>query len=526
MLATAWFIVFIAFAAPIAARADAPAVLTRETSLYAQPRTSSTLMAKLDKGELTVLRATSGAWSKVLYRGKTGYLARKAIRRQTAKRLYAARDVSLLDAASASGGTLSEIRAGDVVYAVSSKGDWYKALYKGHTGFVPRSALGSKKPSPTPKTTPTPNPTAAPTPAPAEAYAAKQLKLYKGASTSSQIGTVPEGAEVVRYYYNNKSWAKVVYKGKKGYVAAQYLSAEPPAPTPSPTPIPTPTPTVKPTATPTPAPTAAFALKQLKLYKSASTSSPVCTVPKGAAVVRYYYNNKSWAKVIYNGRKGYVGAQYLSAEPPTATPTPTPVPTSTPKPTPTPTPTPKPTLTPTPTPKPTPTPDSDGYEQLNPEDTGDAVKKLQTRLKALGWFTGSIGGNYLTRTTQAVKDFQSAAGLEPSGTATVEAALMDTPFVMVYRVAPLTWTLGRRLVKLPHYGMVNLIAGRPIVPELVQRAFTAENVIAELQRVLTDGAARDAMLAGLAEVRRKLSWAGTQGSAADRAAGVIVGSLT
>ena len=51
-------------------------------------------------------------------------------------------------------------------------------------------------------------------------------------------------------------------------------------------------------------------------------------------------------------------------------------------------------------------------------------------------------------------------GVVASGTATVEAALIGTPFVMVYRVAGLTWTLGRHLVKLPHYGMVNLVAGR------------------------------------------------------------------
>ena len=417
MLATAWLITFIAFT-PIAARADAPAVLTRAASLYARPSSKSTIVTKLEKGDLTVLRATSGAWSKVLYKGKTAYLARKAIRRQSAKRLYAAEDVNLLDEAAASGKAIIKIGSGDVVYAVSSKEDWYKALYKGYTGYVPKSALGNKKPSPTPKPTNTPKPTAAPTPAPEEAYTTKQLKLYKGASSSTQIGTVPAGAEVVRYYYNNKTWAKVSYKGKKGYLSAKYLTAEPPAPTPSPKPTPTakptptikPTPTAKPVATPTPAPQAAFATKQLKLYKGASTSSQVGTVPKGAEVLRYYYNNKSWARVIYNGRKGYVAAQYLS-EVPAATPAPTP--------TPSPTPTPKPTPTPSPTPKPTPTPAPESDDgQLEPGDTGDAVKKLQTRLKALGWFSGVIGGNYLTLTTQAVKDFQSEAGLEASGIAT------------------------------------------------------------------------------------------------------------
>ena len=55
-----------------------------------------------------------------------------------------------------------------------------------------------------------------------------------------------------------------------------------------------------------------------------------------------------------------------------------------------------------------------------------------------------------------------------SGTSTLEAALIGTPFAMVYQVAPLTWTLGRRLVKVDRFAMVNLIAERDVVPELVQ----------------------------------------------------------
>ena len=65
------------------------------------------------------------------------------------------------------------------------------------------------------------------------------------------------------------------------------------------------------------------------------------------------------------------------------------------------------------------------------------------------------------------------AGIIASGTATVEAALMGTPFVMVYRVSDLTYLLGRSRVKVPYFAMVNLIAGEEIVPELVQHDFTA-----------------------------------------------------
>src|SRR5256712_11691018 len=96
---------------------------------------------------------------------------------------------------------------------------------------------------------------------------------------------------------------------------------------------------------------------------------------------------------------------------------------------------------------------------------------------------------------------QSRAGIIASGTATVEAAMMGLPFVMVYRVSPLTYFLGRPRVKVPHFAMVNLIAGKEIVPELVQRDFTAERVVARLGEILPDGPRRDQMIEGLAGVR-------------------------
>ncbi|MBV8053348.1 MAG: lipid-A-disaccharide synthase, partial [Acidobacteriaceae bacterium] len=71
----------------------------------------------------------------------------------------------------------------------------------------------------------------------------------------------------------------------------------------------------------------------------------------------------------------------------------------------------------------------------------------------------------------------SRAGIIASGTATIEAALMGTPFVMVYRVSPLTYALGRPRVKVPCFAMVNLIAGKEVVPELVQAKFTAQNIL-------------------------------------------------
>ncbi len=99
----------------------------------------------------------------------------------------------------------------------------------------------------------------------------------------------------------------------------------------------------------------------------------------------------------------------------------------------------------------------------------------------------------------------SQAAVVASGTATLEAALAETPFVMVYRLTALTWLLGRRLVDVPFFSIVNLIAGREVVPELVQQDFTADNVAARVERVLADNPERRQMIEGLREVRAKLS---------------------
>jgi lipid-A-disaccharide synthase len=102
-----------------------------------------------------------------------------------------------------------------------------------------------------------------------------------------------------------------------------------------------------------------------------------------------------------------------------------------------------------------------------------------------------------------------------SGTATVEAALVGAPMVVVYRLAPLTYLLGRRLVKVPHFAMANLIAGDRVVPEVIQREFTPERVAAEVRGLLDDPHRRERMRQGLAEVRRRLGKPGASARAAE-----------
>jgi lipid-A-disaccharide synthase len=113
---------------------------------------------------------------------------------------------------------------------------------------------------------------------------------------------------------------------------------------------------------------------------------------------------------------------------------------------------------------------------------------------------------------------QSGAAWVASGTATVETALMMCPMVVAYRMAPLSYLMGRILVTLDHIAMVNIIAGRRICPEFIQGAATPEKLADAVDPLLDDSPQRDEMLRGLEEVVRSLGG----GGAAARAAKVIV----
>jgi len=113
------------------------------------------------------------------------------------------------------------------------------------------------------------------------------------------------------------------------------------------------------------------------------------------------------------------------------------------------------------------------------------------------------------------------AAIVSSGTATVEAALLDAPMTVVYRVSPMTAALAKPLLRAPYYAMVNLIAEKRIVSELVQDDFTPENVAAETLRLLQDANARATLRTGLAEVRRRLGPPGAVDRAADAIASLL-----
>ncbi len=101
----------------------------------------------------------------------------------------------------------------------------------------------------------------------------------------------------------------------------------------------------------------------------------------------------------------------------------------------------------------------------------------------------------------------SEVALAASGTVTIEAALLGTPMVTFYRLSGLSWLLGKSLVDVPFYSMVNLVAGRRVVPELIQNEMTGERLAAETSRLLEDAEARQRMRQDLSEVAAKLAGA-------------------
>ena len=106
--------------------------------------------------------------------------------------------------------------------------------------------------------------------------------------------------------------------------------------------------------------------------------------------------------------------------------------------------------------------------------------------------------------------------LTASGTATIQTAIHERPMVVVYRLSPLTYWLGRRFVRVDAFGMVNLVAGTRVVPEFLQAAFTPEAVAAEAVRFLTDGPHAARTRAALRDVREKLGGRGASRRAAEQ----------
>lgn len=119
-------------------------------------------------------------------------------------------------------------------------------------------------------------------------------------------------------------------------------------------------------------------------------------------------------------------------------------------------------------------------------------------------FPGGLGGMKVVK--EDAYDAMAAADLVVAacGTATLEAALLGTPVVAFYRISPLTYHAGRPLVRIGHYCIVNILAGKSVVPELIQKEFTAENLTREILRILTSDEARNTMSSEFRKIRKDL----------------------
>ena len=114
------------------------------------------------------------------------------------------------------------------------------------------------------------------------------------------------------------------------------------------------------------------------------------------------------------------------------------------------------------------------------------------------------------------------AALVTSGTATLETALFGVPQVVCYRTSAVSYAIGKLVIKVPFISLVNLIAGREVVKELIQGDFTSRNLVDELKKIFTDPATQQRIAEGYADVRAKLG----QQQAADKTAQLMAGYLS
>jgi len=220
--------------------------------------------------------------------------------------------------------------------------------------------------------------------------ASSRLNVRKAASTSSGIvGTLPHGAKVT-VLETSGGWSRIRSGGMTGYVKSSFLIYNDSV-----------LPTAKPEATREPEEPglAVISLRsassKLNMRKEATTSSSIVGTLKHGTKVEVLAESGDWSRIRSGSLTGYVMTAYLTTDMDSV-------------------------ATPDPTKKPADEDSSESYRTLSYGDSGTAVKKLQTRLKELGYFDGQLGGNYLKLTRAAVEEYQAANGWTVDGIATPE----------------------------------------------------------------------------------------------------------
>ncbi len=152
-----------------------------------------------------------------------------------------------------------------------------------------------------------------------------------------------------------------------------------------------------------------------------------------------------------------------------------------------------------------------------------AAKKLETQFSDLSFMIATPNGRIEKIVNEQIAQYrekpsrldvvcgnarelmrQAEAAIVTSGTATLETVLIGTPHILVYKTSAFTYWFARTVVKIAHIGLVNIVAGRTVCPELIQQDATPETLAAETAKLMVDTPERQAMLEGYAEVRQLL----------------------
>jgi lipid-A-disaccharide synthase len=120
----------------------------------------------------------------------------------------------------------------------------------------------------------------------------------------------------------------------------------------------------------------------------------------------------------------------------------------------------------------------------------------------------------------AASDFAVVA----SGTATLQTALMDKPMIILYKVSPFTYMLGKMLIRVPCIGLANIVAGKKVFPELIQHEVTAERISAEVLSILENPQRLDIMRRELLGIKKAMGKKGASAAVARMAYDMLHGS--
>lgn len=171
-------------------------------------------------------------------------------------------------------------------------------------------------------------------------------------------------------------------------------------------------------------------------------------------------------------------------------------------------------------------------------DAASIVAKKMKRVKIIVSLAPTVKREYVEKIIgeHGVYDYDIISGeakyimktcsvvVAASGTVTLEGAIAGVPMVIIYKVSPVSYLLGKAMIKVPYISLVNLIAGKEVVPELIQEMASPENIAGEVLKILSDSGKMESMRNELAGIRNLLGGPGASGRVADIALSMLTAS--